>query len=324
MDAVCRQPGAVLREQGHLDQAASCYRRALALKPDHAEVHYNLGAALKDQGKLDEAAASYRRAIALKPDYAYANYNLGAALKDQGHSGRGGGVLPAGRRAGGRTSANAHYNLGIVLDTDQGRASTRRSRRSTGPWPSSQTFWRPPATGCSASTTRSGSRPTSRLLAEHRDWDQRHGGAAGACGSVIYPNARDPDRRLRIGYVSGDFNSHPVGFFLIKALAARRPRRGRGGLLFLGGEAADEMTARLRASADHWRSLVGISDDDAAAMIRQDGIDILVDLSGHTARNRLPLFARRPAPVQATWLGYPGTNRPFRHRLFDHRRRRGS
>ena len=123
------------------------------------------------------------------------------------------------------------------------------------------------------------------------------------------PHATGPlstDRRLRIGYVSGDFILHAVGFFLAPVLAAR-DRRAVEIFCYSNNPVVDEMTAQLQQASDHWRAIHDLSDAEAAEVIRADGIDILVDLSGHTDKSRLPLFGLKPAPVQASWIGYFGT-----------------
>jgi protein O-GlcNAc transferase len=119
-------------------------------------------------------------------------------------------------------------------------------------------------------------------------------------------NSRDPGKRLRLGYVSGDFRSHPVGLFLLPALEHRDRDRFEV-FCYSNGSTVDAHTRRIRELADGWRILVGTRDERAAEIIRADGIDLLVDLSGHTALNRLALFGLRPAPVQAHWIGYFGT-----------------
>jgi predicted O-linked N-acetylglucosamine transferase (SPINDLY family) len=111
---------------------------------------------------------------------------------------------------------------------------------------------------------------------------------------------------LRIGYVSGDFGLHPVGHFLAPILA-HHDTSAFEIVCYASRRLDDAMTARLRARADHWRDLVGLDDDEAAALIARDRIDLLIDLSGHTEHNRLGVFARRPAPLQASWLGFWGT-----------------
>jgi protein O-GlcNAc transferase len=121
------------------------------------------------------------------------------------------------------------------------------------------------------------------------------------------PRARDPGKRLRIGYVSGDFRTHSVAPF-VRPLFRHHDRRDFEAVAYSNVETPDAETATLRGLADRWRTIFGIDDDAAAALVRADGIDILIDLSAHTAGNRLGLFARKPAPVQASWLGYCGTS----------------
>src|ERR1700677_334032 len=112
-------------------------------------------------------------------------------------------------------------------------------------------------------------------------------------------------RRLRIGYVSGDFRQHAVGYFLSGVLEGH-DKAAFEVFCYSNNAKADDWPRRLRSASDHWREIAGVADGAAASLIRADGIDILVDLSGHTAKNRLPLFALRAAPVQASWLGFFG------------------
>jgi protein O-GlcNAc transferase len=288
--------GAVLQEQGRIEEAVAACRRAIALRPDLAEAHCNLGNALRDQGKFREAAAAYRRSIGLWPDYFVAHANLGNALRDQGLLTE---AVGAYRQAIAIKPdfALAHCNLGNALqdggklqeameafrraiDLDPGYASAHSNLLMCMHYASSVS----PAD----------------LHAEALAFGRRHE----AVGTMMtYDNARDAERRLRIGYVSADFRNHPVGYFLARVLAARDPAAAEI-ICYAHQPIDDAMTARLRGHADQWRSIIGMSDADAAAMIRRDAIDILVDLGGHTANNRLTLFALRPAPVQATWLGY--------------------
>jgi predicted O-linked N-acetylglucosamine transferase (SPINDLY family) len=121
-----------------------------------------------------------------------------------------------------------------------------------------------------------------------------------------FVNAPVPDRRLRIGYVSGDLRRHPVGYFL-QSVLRNHASDAVEVFCYSNNLKDDDLTASFQSEADHWRRLRGLTDEAAASLIRADAIDILVDMSGHTALNRLPLFARRPAPVQVSWLGYFGT-----------------
>ena len=126
---------------------------------------------------------------------------------------------------------------------------------------------------------------------------------------TAWNNIPDPDRCLRVGFVSGDLRRHPVGFFLegvLTALASNASRPLENLRLFEFFQ-NDEITQRLKACCDDWQSVAGISDKVVSEIIREDGIDILIDLSGHTMYNRLPLFAWKPSPVQVTWLGYFAT-----------------
>ncbi|MBP2316832.1 tetratricopeptide repeat protein [Azospirillum soli] len=151
--------------------------------------------------------------------------------------------------------------------------------------------------------------PPAVRRAEHRLWHDRHA-AALAPAAPVFPNASDPERPLRVGIVSADLKRHPVGYFLAPFLAAHDRERMTVTCYANQPEdrsAADPMTRELMRHAAGWRWVDALADEAMAALIRADAIDILIDLSGHTADHRLPVFARRPAPVQVTWLGYPHT-----------------
>ncbi len=260
--------GSALKQKGELDEAIAAYRQAISLRPDLPETHSNLGSALKDKGELDEAIAAYRQAIALNPNFPEAHSNLGNSLRDRGQIDE---AVAAYRHAVAiRPSfAEAHSNLIYSLYFD---------------------------TRCSQA----------ELLAEHRTWAERH---ADPLKTLIraHENDRDPNRRLRIGYVSPDFHAHPVGRFILPLLAAHDHKQFEiycyASVLY-----PDSTTARIQRHADVWRNIRTLSNEEAAKLIREDRIDILVDLSMHTAKNRLLLFARKPAPIQATYLAYPGTS----------------
>lgn len=141
------------------------------------------------------------------------------------------------------------------------------------------------------------------LVEEHRAFGRKFSKPFRA---FDFPNDPDPARRIRLGYVSPDFRWHPVAC-MMKEVIRHHDRRSFEVFCYAEVERPDKITETIMHDADHWRVTVGMSDEEVAAMIRRDGIDVLVDLAGHTAKNRLPVFGLKPAPVQASWLGYPNT-----------------
>jgi protein O-GlcNAc transferase len=143
------------------------------------------------------------------------------------------------------------------------------------------------------------------MFARHRAWADRHAAPFYPSGRS-WPNVRDPDRRLRLGYVSEGFDARVLGHFL-RGVFPHHDRRQVSTYGYSGTRRADDLTAELRGSLDHWREIRTLDDDAVAAQIERDGIDILVDLDGHTPDARLLVFARKPAPIAITWLGYWNT-----------------
>ena len=293
--------GSALRDVGLLDEAIAAYRRALALKPDSPETHNNLGNALKDRGQLDEASAAYRRALALRPDWPEIHNNLGNALKDRGQLDE---AIAAHRSALQLRpdSAAAYNNLGNALK-DQGEldgalAAYRRAIEIKPDHAGAHgnlvyaLLFHPGATG--------------RTIAEaHQVWNRQFGDPL---QQSVRPhgNDRNPERRLRIGYVSPDFRDHVVGRNLLPLWERHDPRSFEI-LCYSGVVRPDKLTDEFRRHSRLWRGTVGVGDEALAGMIREDGVDILVDLTQHMAGNRLPMFARQPAPIQVSFAGYPGS-----------------
>jgi predicted O-linked N-acetylglucosamine transferase (SPINDLY family) len=256
--------GLALRSMGQIERAIAAFRQAIVLLPQSAEAYSNLGMALRDVGQLDESIAACRQAIALKPEFPEAFVNLGIALRVQGRSAE---AIGAYRQAIALRPgyAEAHSNLVYALHFDPGYDA-----RS--------------------------------IALEHDRWNRQH---AEPLKKFIQPHANDrnSDRRLRIGYVSPDFREHPIGRFLLPLLANHDKSQFE---VFAYAQVLvpDSTTQRLRSYVDHWRNITGTSDAQAADLIRKDQIDVLVDLTMHMALNRLLVFARKPAPVQITYLAY--------------------
>src|SRR5215475_9946062 len=276
------------------------------------EAHFNLGNALMGQGKLDEAIAAYRRAIGIKPDYAAAYTTLGIALAEQGRLDE---AIAAYRRAIGIKPdlAEAYSNLGAALSW-QGKLDEAIAafRRAIGIKPGlSKAF-----SSLLLALHYDDKSTNEDLFAAHREWDERYGQRVPRF--TAYTNDRDPARRLRIGYFSPDFRQHANTYF-VEPLLRGHDRQKVEVFCYAEVMRPDLVTTRLQGLADHWVVTVGLSDQRLAERIRTDGIDILVDIPGHVANDRLLVFARKPAPVQVTWLGYPNTTglKAIDYRLVD-------
>jgi predicted O-linked N-acetylglucosamine transferase (SPINDLY family) len=290
--------GEALRGLGRLEEAIASYQRAVELQPDFAEAHNNLGVAAAAQGDLDAAMTAYRRALACKPDYAEGHSNLGVALDLRGRLDE---AEAAFRRALELRPGyvDAWVNLAVTL-TDKGEIdeAVAAYRRAASLTPGDASL----LSGIIFTLMFHPTPGDSIALAQER-WNRQIGDPLRS-GAVAHDNDRTPGRRLRIGYVSPDLRDHVVGRNL-RPLFAHHDRAAFEIYCYAGVVRPDAMTDFIRQHVDHWRNTVRVSDDSLAAMIRQDGIDILVDLAQHSGGNRLPVFARRPAPVQVSFAGYP-------------------
>jgi protein O-GlcNAc transferase len=293
--------GLALAMNGQIDPAVAALRKSLELWPDNAEATYNLGKILLDAGRLDEAMAPLRRAVELMPQAGLAHHNLALGLRQLGQLDE---ALGSARRAFALTADNADI-LGNLAGTlcDLGRAGKSLDfyLRASAMRPSDASLH----SNLLFTMLLDEGQDAQAILAEHRRWNALH--AAGKSGAVRrHHNDRSPDRRLRIGYVSADFRRHVVGWNLAPLLMNHD--HGQFEIVcYSGVRQRDHLTERFAASADGWRDIVGAPDEQVAEMVRADRIDILVDLSLHTAGNRLMVFARKAAPVQVTFVGYPGT-----------------
>ena len=291
--------GNVLTTAGRSPEALTAYQTALKRRPNYAEAIHNLGVLYEREGVLPKAEEAYRRAIAIKPDYAAAHNHLGKVLCATGRMDDAAASL---RRAVDLQpeDAEAQANLAEILGNQADpRGSVRHRRLASQLRPQSSVLY-------------SDILQSLHFLPEVRPEElfQETIGWAGrfAAPRPASAHANDPfaDRPLRIGYVSADFREHPVPLFFEPILASHDRNRFRV-YCYSNSIKSDEVTRRLRAMACEWRDIALMADQAAERLIRNDRIDILIDLSGHLPDNRLALFARRPAPVQVTYLGYPDT-----------------
>ncbi|HEY2343623.1 MAG TPA: tetratricopeptide repeat protein, partial [Chthoniobacteraceae bacterium] len=296
-----RSLASLLHAQKAHEEAVAVYREAVRLEPGDAVTRFNLGCCLSAAGCLDEAITEYRRAVEIAPDFAVAYVNLGQALQLRGHADE--------AEAASRTAIllepalpPAYVNLGNALK-DKGclEEAIRSYRRAIELKPDAAAFH----SNLVYSAAFHPDFDAAMLLAEAREWDRRH--AAHLRRSPDFRDRdRDPERRLRIGYVSPDFRNHVVGKNFLPLLRAHR-REEVEVYCYSNTSNPDETTGEIEARADVWRDLCCRSDIEAAELIFADRIDVLVDLTLHMAGNRLLVFARKPAPVQASYLGYYGT-----------------
>ncbi len=299
-EAHCNR-GVALAALGRLDEAEQSVRRALELKPRHAEAWFGLGNLKATQNAPAAAVDAFREALRIEPDAAPAWTNMAISLQSQGKLDE---AVAAYERARAVAPGVAviPYNLAIALlaqgRTDEAAACSRQAVELDPRYVvahSNVLICMTYQAGVSAAD----------LLAAHKAWDLAHA-APLRPALAVYANDRDPERRLKVGYVSGDFHIHPVGWLLANVLPAHDKTKVEV-FCYANDPFKDAITEQLKSAADHWRDIAGVDDDAVAALVRQDRIDILIDLTGHTDKNRLLTFARKPAPVQASWLGYPGS-----------------
>jgi predicted O-linked N-acetylglucosamine transferase (SPINDLY family) len=291
--------GNLLNAADQTDAAIDAYRRCLNLNPNYAEAHYNLGTALQKRSRWAEAADELRKAIALRPNYPDAFNNLGIVLGELDRI----------------DEAIETYRQGLSLQpVHEGlNSNLGAALRSAGQIPEAVAAFRRATMGpCSP---KAASNLLYAMLLDPaydqnavrdacQQWDLTY---AVPLRSQIPPNENDrsPERRLRIGYVSPDLGNHPVGRFMAPLLANHDHEKFEI-FCYCDHAQSDPISRRNRAHADQWRLTRRVSDPELVEIIRRDRIDILVDLVMHTSNNRLMAFARKPAPVQVSYLAYPG------------------
>jgi protein O-GlcNAc transferase len=292
--------GTMLLLGGEIDRAVTALNEALKLDPDFADAHSNLANAMVARGRIAEAIAHFGRCRELQPSSAQANRNLGGALAADGQFDQAIDVLQRAIAMDPKDSdtychlGSAFKGVGRIEQALEcyDRALACRPENVLADSNHIYLLGFRPGLGAQA------------ILHEQQMWNRHH---AERLAHLIVPhgNDRDPRRRLRIGYVSADFRDHPVGRNILPLLRDRD--RGQFEVFcFFNSARRDGLTEMMRSYADDWRDIASMNDVRCAQLIRDDRIDILVDLSLHTAGNRLLVFAQKPAPVQVTFAGYPG------------------
>ncbi|XP_066331172.1 probable UDP-N-acetylglucosamine--peptide N-acetylglucosaminyltransferase SPINDLY [Miscanthus floridulus] len=266
----CNNLGVIYKDRDNLDKAVECYQMALSIKPLFAQSLNNLGVVYTVQGKMDSAASMIEKAIHANPTYAEAYNNLGVLYRD----------------AGSITLAIHAYERCLQIDPDSRNAGQNRL--------------------LAMNYIDEGS--DDKLYEAHREWGKRF--------MKLYPqytswdNSEVADRPLIIGYLSPDYFTHSVSYF-IEAPLTHHDYTNCKVVVYSGVVKADAKTLRFKdkvlKKGGLWRDIYGIDEKRVASLVREDKVDILVELTGHTANNKLGTMACRPAPIQVTWIGYPNT-----------------
>lgn len=333
--------GNALRELGRAEDALASYARAVALDPRCFAAWFNLAQLHAERRQPEQAIAAFREAIRIEPGSAEARLGLAAALVDAAQAGDQAAARSAEAlallendwsRAPSRarfvfamalvgcerwTEAAAHFEALVAAHPHVAEGHSQlancysRLGRAADAVREYRASFRAAPDFHHALTSALGTlnavpdATPEEVFAAHREW-------AATVAAPLYPvaprfgNAGDPNRRLRIGYVSPDLRRHPVGAMIAPVLERHDPRRVET-FCYYNYPRSDAMTERMRRAAHRWRDIAALDDATVVDAIRADRIDILVDLAGHTRYTRLPAFARRPAPVQVSWLGYFNT-----------------
>ena len=330
----CNNMANAIRDQGNLTAAETLYLKALRLDPNFAEVFNNLGNVLMERGQLDKSILQLQKALQIKPDYAEAHNNLGNAFQEQKdftaaiHCYQRAIKLNPQYHKAFNNLGNAYQKLGMLnqaifcyqkaieLRPDYSEAFNNAGNAlvESAKIPEAIAAYKKaldidPAYIVAHSNLllawqyQVGLDVYNQYVAA-KIWWQQHG--SNNLRSHITNNPVAGQQRLKIGYISSDFRQHSVSFFFLPLLT-NHDRSLVEVFCYSGVKFPDYLTHKIRMLCDHWRPIIGLTDLAIADLVQQDGIDILVDLAGHTAENRLPVLAHKPAPVQVTWLGYPGT-----------------
>ena len=299
---VLNNMGTALQSLKQFEQALDAYQRSLKADPHNSVTLCNIGGNYQDWKQLEKAREYYRAALAVDPQMARAHFSLGNAYMLDNDA-----AIALGHY---RTAIDvnqqyrdAYVNLSATLNNmgrlDEALQVCREGLAVDPGWAnlfSNYLFL----------MSHSATTNVEAMFNEHVRFGQTFEALAAPLRAE-HGNSRDPLRTLRVGLVSGDLHNHPVPHFLLPVLENISADAGLSLYAYYNNPEDDYVTERLRQLIPHWRQVEKISDAELVKQIRYDGIDILIDLSGHTGKNRLPVFAAKPAPVQVAWIGYPLT-----------------
>jgi protein O-GlcNAc transferase len=292
--------GLIYYQRKEYNSAIKYIKKALQFGPDYVDAYNNLGSVLQETGRCDEAVVCYKKAIELNPRFVIAYNNLANAFKEKWQL----------------DEAILNYRKAIQLSPDLAEPynGLANALQDQGKLEEAEGCYRhalklKPAVAYYDNLLMlmnySSCQEAGAVFSDHLKYAKQF---EAPLAHVIAPHQNDCSsaRRLRIGYVSPDFRRHSVQYFIEPALVSHNRDRFE---VFCYSDVLepDNVTLRLQSYADQWHNIKGMPDEKAAELVRKDGVDILVDLAGHTANNRLLLFARKPAPVQVSWIGYPNT-----------------
>jgi len=289
--------GTVLTKQGKLDEAVASYKRALEIKPDYAEAHNNLGAALTEQGKLDEAVASYKRALEIKPDYAEAHNNFGTVLTKQGKLDeavasckRALEIKPDYAVAEAQMRHQQQHMCDFTLYTGLKEVAQRLDTSDEAIPPFIQLSWQDNA--------------AAQLHRSQRFAKTNYPTASPA--PIAKPPTVRPER-LKVGYFSADFHNFPGMYLMARMLEIHNRNAFEIFAYSYGPQKNDEMRRRIRDGVDHFVDIAGQTDQSIQSQAKSDKIDIAIHRNGYTTSSRTEIFVNRLAPIQISYLGYPGS-----------------
>jgi protein O-GlcNAc transferase len=330
----CHILGMAFQEKGLIDDAIAYYQKAIQLNPDYAEAYNNMGNAFKEKGLMDEAISSYKKAIQINPALAVVYRNIGMCLQEKGRLDEAIDYYQKAIQCEPASDA-AYFQLGNILQKqtkleeaienyrislqinpncaatlyELGRTFVLQGKVNKG-----EEYYR------HALQVEPDNLTIRKAILMTMNYNPRYDGQtiffehmrlghklseSHASFGFPYTNRPLPARRLKIGYVSPDFKMHSVAYF-IEPVVILHDRKHYEVFCYSDVPCPDEVSRRIRGYCIQWRDISRMSDDQVAELIRSDRIDILVDLSGYTG-DRMQLFARKPAPVQTSWLGYPAT-----------------